>query len=175
MVVIGCCMRRYAPFRELDDDIQETYIRKVERSCFNETCSIADSRNVSRNWQNYLFVHIYNMVTYRVQANLAWSESDKGSDYLIDRVVKGIVDVEAIGGFESRELRPAKTIAMYDEINERKNQIVTKKYSTQYECSKCWGRKTTEVEVQLRSLDEGSTLIVTCEMDNCNNVWKIRS
>ena len=175
VVVIGCCMRRYAPFRGLDGEVQETHIRKVERSCFNETCAVADRRNVSKNWQNCLFVHIYNMVTYRVQTNLSWSAGDEGSDYLIARVVAGDIDVEALGGAASRELRPARTKAMYDEIEERKNQIVAKRYSTQHECSKCGKRKTTEVEVQLRSLDEGSTLIITCGFDNCNNVWRIRS
>lgn len=174
-IVIGCCMRQYPPFLELDPSVQEDHIRRIERSCYNHTCTSADKKNVSRNWQNNLFVHLYNLITYRVQKNLQYSEDDPGSDYLIKKVMDETFDIKIIGKAKSKELRPAKTQKLYDEIEKRKQQKITKKYSSQHECFKCGGRKTTEIEVQLRSLDEGSTLIITCEMDNCNNTWKISS
>ena len=174
-ITIGCCMRKYPPFRELPTEIQESYIRRIERSCYNQACNSADKKNVPRNWQNVNFQSLYNIIAYRVQKNLVWSKDDPGSEYLIDSITKGTFDVINIGKMKSRQLRPSKTQDVYDDIERRKQQRVKKKYSTQHECFKCGGRKTTEVELQLRSLDEGSTLIITCEMDNCSNVWKITS
>lgn len=175
VIVIGCCMRSYAPFCDLPMKLQETYIRKIERSCYNSACSSADKKNVSRNWENPLFLHLYNMISYRVQKNIYWQEENTDSDCLIKKIVAGECRVENIGDMESRELQPLKTEDMYKEINKRRQQKIQKKYSTQHECFKCGGRRTTEVEVQLRSLDEGSTLFITCEMENCSNVWRISS
>jgi DNA-directed RNA polymerase subunit M/transcription elongation factor TFIIS len=173
VIVIGCCLRNYDPFRDLPIKKQEEHIRRIERSCYNYTCVSADKKNVPRNWQNTNFIILYNIISYRVQKNLICCEDDPGSDYLVKKIIDGSIDVYSIGKMKSRELRPSKTREIYDDIEKRKQQKVVKKYSTQHECFKCHGRKTTEVELQLRSLDEGSTLIITCEMDNCNNVWKL--
>jgi DNA-directed RNA polymerase subunit M/transcription elongation factor TFIIS len=175
IIVIGCCMRNYPPFCDLTISKQESYIRKIERSCYNHTCVSADKKNVPRNWQNDNFKTLYNIITYRVQKNLVFSVEEPGSEYLISMITNGDFDVNAIGKMKSRELQPNKTKDIYDEIEKRKQQKIVKKYSTQHECFKCGGRKTTEVQLQLRSLDEGSTLIVTCEIDNCTNVWKLSS
>jgi DNA-directed RNA polymerase subunit M/transcription elongation factor TFIIS len=175
IIVIGCCMRNYSPFCNLDVNTQESYIRKIERSCYNYTCTSADKKNVPRNWENDNFRTLYNIITYRVQKNMVCSHEDPGSDYLIDKITKGEFDVNNIGKMKSRELRPEKTKDIYDDIEKRKQQKIVKKYSTQHECFKCGERRTTEVQLQLRSLDEGSTLIITCEMDNCSNVWKLSS
>jgi DNA-directed RNA polymerase subunit M/transcription elongation factor TFIIS len=175
IIVIGCCMRQYPLFCELLVSDQESYIRRIERSCYNHSCTSADKKNVPRNWQNENFQSLYNIITYRVQKNLVWTKDDPGSEYLIDTITRGEFDVNNIGKMKSRDLRPAKTKDIYDDIERRKQQKIRKKYSTQHECFKCGGRKTTEVELQLRSLDEGSTLIITCEMDNCSNVWRLTS
>ena len=175
IIVIGCCMRKYHLFDTLDVHQQETYIRRIERSCYNHACMEADNKNVPRNWQNNNFQVLYNMITYRVQKNLVYSPDDPGSDYLISKIVNGGFDVNNIGKMKSKDLRPIKTQSIYDDIEIRKQQKIVKKYSTQYECFKCGGRKTTEVELQLRSLDEGSTIIITCEMDNCTNSWRLSS
>lgn len=175
IIVIGCCMRRYRPFSNLSMTKQEEIIRKIERSCYNYTCTSADKKNVPRNWEHENFRTLYNITTYRVQENISYSKEDPGSNYLIDRIIAGNFDLNNIGKMKSRELRPEKTKNIYDDIERRKQQKIVKKYSTQHECFKCGGRKTTEVELQLRSLDEGSTLIITCEMDNCTNVWKLSS
>ena len=174
-IVIDCCMKKYEPFLKLPKSMQEMYVRKIERGCYNATCAEADRKNTPRNWGNRYFKDIYNMVTYRVQQNLKYRKEDVGSEYLIDRILKNQIDPYHIATMKSHELRPAKTKDIYDTIEKRKQQRVVKKYSTQHECRKCGGRKTTEIELQIRSLDEGSTVIITCEMENCSNVWSITS
>lgn len=175
IILIGCCMRQYAPFCELPFKRQESYIRKIERSCYNAACTVSDKKNISRNWQNENFQTIYNGIAYRVQKNLLWSKDDPGSDYMINLITTGAFDVNNIGKVGSRELRPSKTQPIYDEIERRKQQAVVKKYSSQHECFKCGGRKTTEIERQIRSLDEGATIFVQCEMETCSNKWTIRT
>lgn len=174
-IAIGCCMRKWDPFNQLPSEEQESYIRRIERSCYNQACNIAGRENVPRNWENNNFLSLYSIITYRVQKNLLWSKNDPGSEYLIDLITKGGFDVRNIGKAKSNVLRPEKSKKIYEGIEMRKQQKIKKKYSTQHECFKCGGRKTTEVELQLRSLDEGSTLIITCEMDNCSNQWSLTS
>jgi DNA-directed RNA polymerase subunit M/transcription elongation factor TFIIS len=175
VIVIGCCLRNYEPFCALPMDIQESHIRKIERSCYNHTCLTADKKNVPRNWKNDNFQTLYNIITYKIQKNISYSKDDIGSEHLINRIINNEVDVDNIGKMKSNELRPEKTKDIYDDIEYRKSIEVVKKYSTQHVCFKCGGRKTTETEIQMRSLDEGSTIIITCEMENCSNVWKLSS
>ena len=173
-VIIGCCMRSYKPFRMLDEKTQETYIRRAERSCYNSSCIKADSINTPCNWENPVFVNIYNIISYRVQKNLEVSYTDD-SRYLMDSIINGTFDITSIGNASSNELRPSVSSKILEDIEMRKEQKVIKKYSTQHECYKCGGRKTTEVEIQTRALDEGSTLVITCELEECGNTWKVSS
>lgn len=175
VVVIGCCLRKYQPFNDLPIEKQEEHIRRIERSCYNHACYMADTKNISCNFHNPIFVNIYNIITFRVQKNLLYDSDNPDNKYLVEKIVDESFDIKSIGSAKSSELCPAKTKKIRDEIEKRKRQKIIKKYSTQHECFKCGGRKTTEVEIQLRSLDEGSTLIITCEVENCGNVWKISS
>lgn len=174
LISLECCMKKYPMFlKSIDKKTQESLIESIERSCYNHTCKRADKENIPRNWKNRLFCQLYNMITYKVQSNLLYDESDIGSDYLIKQILFDGFNINDIATLSSRELRPDKSDKIHAEIEKRRQQKINKKISTQHECFKCGGRKTTETEVQMRSLDEGSTLIIRCEMENCNNVWKI--
>jgi DNA-directed RNA polymerase subunit M/transcription elongation factor TFIIS len=85
------------------------------------------------------------------------------------------MDPKEVGSMTARDLCPDKTETIYHIIEERKQQKIKKKYSSQHECFKCGGRKTSESEIQSRSLDEGSTLIIICEMEDCSNTWTLSS
>lgn len=171
--LIAQAMLSYPTFAALEIDEQNTCIRRIERGCFNHATTVATNENIQCSWHEPLFTTIYNMITYKIQSNLTWDEKEPMTEYLIKKITDGDICVKNIGSMESKELCPETTQAIYDEIEKRKQLSVPKKYIYIHECSKCHGRKTTEVELQLRSLDEGSTLIVTCEMDNCSNVWRI--
>jgi DNA-directed RNA polymerase subunit M/transcription elongation factor TFIIS len=129
---------------------------------------------VSCNWQNPLFVYKYNLIAYKIQTNLELTEEPHSKE-LVKRIINGDIDVKKIASMTAKQLHPHRFKEIYNEINLRKKQKVVKKISTQHECFKCGGRKTTETELQLRSLDEGSTLIIKCEMSNCENTWRITS
>ena len=93
------------------------------------------------------------------------------SEFLVQNIIEGNINAIDVGNMTSREMRPITSKNIYDEIELRKQQAIVKKYSTQYKCSKCGGRKTTEIEKQVRCSDEGSTVFITCEMPNCGNTW----
>ena len=171
VMLIGCCMRNYKPFSVLPIDDQETYIRRLERSCYNSTIEYADDNNIPCNWHNELFIKKYTITTYKVQANLIIRDSD--SNYLMDNLISKSISAISVGKMKSRQLCPSKSKHLYDIIDVRKKQRIIKKYSKQYKCGKCGKRKTTFYEKQLRSLDEGSTLFITCAIDNCGNSWSL--
>ncbi len=175
VVAMSCCMKRYAPFRELPSKKQDAFARRAERSCYNHACKLAQKKNESANWENTNFVTLYDLISNKIQRNLIYSEDDPGSEYLIDGVVKGDINVKQLGQMESRELRPHVSAAIYAEIEERRRQKVEKKYSSQHECFKCGGWKTTEFKIQDRALDEGAAIWITCEMEDCSNRWKLAS
>jgi DNA-directed RNA polymerase subunit M/transcription elongation factor TFIIS len=158
---------------QLDTDMQLKIIRQIERSCHNQTSFIANARDVPRNWENPMFVNIYNIIAYKIQKNLYIPGVE--NSYLIKNIINGNILAKDVGSMESKQLQPSKSQVIHNEIEKRKQQKVKKKYSMQYLCTKCGGRKTSELEFQSRSLDEGSTLIITCEMDNCSNKWTISS
>ena len=175
--IIGSCLRRYPPFNKLPRATQEAYIRRAERSCYNYTCNKAMEMGVPRNWKTTaqkdisMFRRIYSTTCYRVQSNLDFDPEDPSSTYLLKKIVDGTFDITTIGESKSRTLNPNISAKIYDEISIREKQVLTKKTSTQHRCSKCGNRKTTETETQTRSLDEGSTIQVTCEHEGCGHKW----
>lgn len=168
-IIIGCCLREYKVFNALLEKQQELIIKKIERGCYNYTCEHAEKMNIPKNWSNDSFIRLYNSTTFKIQKHIA------NSSQLVDRIVSGNIKLESMGSMKSHGLFPEKTADIYKMIEHRKKQKINKKYSTQHECFKCGGRKTTETEIQARSLDEGSTLIIQCEMDNCSNRWTLTS
>jgi DNA-directed RNA polymerase subunit M/transcription elongation factor TFIIS len=177
VIAMGCLMHNHPLFVQLPTDARNTIIRKIERSCYNQACMDANEKNIPRNWENPLFIHIYNQITYKVQSNLEYDEDDEDSGYLIENIIKNTINPETVGELKSVDLRPSKNTKLYEEIEERKHQRVAKKYSSQHECPKCHNRKTeaNEDENQNRSLDEGSTITIKCGIEDCGFSWKISS
>ncbi len=156
-ILISCCARKHDSFAKMPPDDQNRIIRKMERSCYNAACLHFD-----------IFDRAYNTITYKIQTNLL-------NPRMIEKIISGEIDPDQVGFMSARELCPGRSSVERKIIEQRREQKIVKKYSSQHECGRCGGRKTTEQEVQLRSLDEGSTLIITCEMENCTNVWRITS
>jgi DNA-directed RNA polymerase subunit M/transcription elongation factor TFIIS len=175
VIAIGCCIKSNPLFNKLETIRQDDIIKQIELGCLKSATDYAITQGVSVLWDDNLFICIYGNICTRVQRNLLYNENDEDKSFLISAIIDGTFDPIVIGRMKSHELRPSKNKQIIDSIELMKNQKIKKKYSSQHECFKCHGRKTTEIERQLRSLDEGSTIFITCEMDNCNNVWKINS
>ena len=62
IVILYCCMRKWRPFKNLTEKIQEEYVRKIERSCYNNTCDESDKNNEPKNWNNENFISLYSIL-----------------------------------------------------------------------------------------------------------------
>jgi transcription elongation factor S-II len=81
-----------------------------------------------------------------------------------------VMHPKKIGLASSVELNPQINQVYLDEINIRQQQGIVRKSSEMYRCGRCGKRKTTIREIQSASLDEGSTLFITCI--ECGHVWR---
>jgi DNA-directed RNA polymerase subunit M/transcription elongation factor TFIIS len=174
-ILLTCCLLTCKIFKKLSMTDQNRIVRKIERSCYNRTCKFAEGSGIPTNWENQDFINYYNILTNKLQYNIEVDENDEKSSLLTTRICNNEIDIDLIAYMSSRELQPHKSEEIYDIINTRKQQRIETKTSTQHQCFKCGNWKTTEQEYQIRSLDEGSTILVQCESEGCSNKWSISS
>jgi DNA-directed RNA polymerase subunit M/transcription elongation factor TFIIS len=164
-IALSSCFMHHEEFKMLEKDEKDQLVRKVERSSHNKTCDYANKKGIVPNWHNSEFVKIYQLTMYKIQKNIADNSA------IVTKLLNKSIDPNNIAYMDSHELCPEKTKMIYDQIENRKRQKVIKKYTKQYTCFKCGGNIASTFEMQARSLDEGSTLRITCEMEECPNVW----
>ena len=88
-----------------------------------------------------------------------------------DKILRYIssTNIKTIGYMTSLEMNPNINQIYIDELNVRGQQMVKIKYSEMHVCYQCGNKKTQTREKQTRSLDEESTLFITCVI--CGNRW----
>lgn len=161
IILLFCVFRKYGVFNKLTEDMQTLVVKRIERNCFNSACAKVDEYHEAKNWDNKNFIFVYNQITYKLQRNICTS--------LVEAIIAGDISLN------SQQLNPSANQIYRDQIESRKKQVIKKKYSALYTCSKCKGTKTTEIEMQTRSLDEGSTLFIQCEIEGCGHSWSFSS
>jgi DNA-directed RNA polymerase subunit M/transcription elongation factor TFIIS len=164
-VALSSCLMMHKIYCDQTVKIKDKIVRKIERSCYNETCRQSTKKGITLNWKNQYFIKIYQLIMYKIQKNIT------GGTYLINGILNKSIDCDTVGKLKSNQLSPYKSKMIYAEIEKRKLQKIIKKFSSQYTCHKCNGTKTSVVEMQARALDEDSTLHITCEIDECSNDW----
>ena len=176
VMLILCCLESNEQFKSLSRDIKLCIVRRIERSCYNKTCEFISQQGQALNWENIHFVNYYNITALRIQKNIECGEHNSDLINLICQFEdKPSNQINNIAYMASNELQPSISESIYNIISERRKQKIQKKISTQHKCFSCGFSRTTEIEIQSRSLDEGSTLIVTCETEGCSNRWTISS
>lgn len=172
VILIGIFARQYPAFKKLPEDTQDEIIEAIERSCYNETCNSADDLNTPRNWKNDEFQALYKYITHAVQKGILYEADKPSSEYLIKKIVDGDIDPNIVGTLKPHEIYPEKTKTLHEMIETRRNVKYEKKYNTTFTCPVCGGKKTTVVVKNMRSLDEGADMRVTCAATGCNTTWK---
>jgi DNA-directed RNA polymerase subunit M/transcription elongation factor TFIIS len=170
-ILILCCLETQTTFKKLDKSHKMDIVHQIERSCYNETCNFIKKMGKSLNWNNPLFVNYYGIIAYKIQKNIEYSK-DHGTKLINDICTN---NKTCLGKMTSQEMHPEVSAEIHNEIKERMKQKIQKKISTQHHCFSCDSWRTTEQEIQSRSLDEGSTLIISCETEGCSNRWTISS
>ena len=165
----------YDDFKDLETGVKCSIIRQTERSSYNEAIRKSIKSGFPRYWKDggindiNKFAKLYSLICYRVQMNI--DKDNKHNSELVSKIIQGEFDVKNIGSSSSIQLNPKYLVDIIEEINDRSQRHLQKKYSEQHECRRCHKRKTTEIEAQTRSLDEGSSLLITCE--ECGYKWVI--
>lgn len=160
LLLLGSVLDNVDNFKTQKREQQIDTIVRIEKSCHGKTVEKASDDMIYIGWDNPRFVHLYQLICSRVTKNLDPS-SEVQSEWLIDKVVRGDVDIDRIGWMSSEELTN-KAMDIKQSIELRRSQKLVYKTSSLYACRNCKARACTVRTQQMRSLDEGFTIIATC-------------
>lgn len=142
-------------------------ILKIEDSLYKFTVKSMAKINVNNSFDNITFTNFYVLQRSRLLSNLDSTTDIVDNKTLIRRIISGEIDIDLLPEISSQELMPEK----YNEFSERlkANKPNELKKTQMYRCYRCRGRNCSAVLCQLRSLDEGSNVCITCL--DCGNQW----
>ena len=155
----------------LTDDTINDYqdmIIKVEKSCYDHAVEIAEYELLLPDFDIPSFEHLYRTRIMRITKNLDINSEVK-DEHLAVGLISGIVDPATVSKLDNKDLSPMHNEKLLEELSTRLNQTITLKTSTLYKCRQCNRNHTTVRSAQMRSLDEGETLIITCVW--CHYKW----
>lgn len=156
----------------MDQDINNycNTIIGIEQSCYSHAVEIADYELLLPDFGSAAFEQLYRTRITRITKNLD-IQSEVGDDYLVTAIIDGNIDIPSISKLLPEELSPSKNVKLIEELNARRTQKISVKVSTMYRCPQkgCGKNETTVRSAQMRSLDEGETLIITCIF--CSHKW----
>lgn len=156
----------------VDKDINEysDTIIGIEKSCYDHSVEIAEYEMLLPLMSNIQFEHLYRTRITRITKNLDIN-SEVGDDHLINLIISKSIDVNNISKMSPEELSPSRNKQLLDKLTSRRNQKMSLKVSTLYFCKKCKKNETTVRSVQMRSLDEAESIVITCAF--CSYMWII--
>lgn len=164
LLLVGSLLDQFV--MEINDYVD--MIIAIEKSCYDHAIEIADYELLTASFAVPAFEHLYRTRIMRITKNLD-IESEVGDEYLGTGLVSGAIDPTTVSKLENVELAPSKSEHIMAELNARLNQTVSTKTSSLYRCRKCGKKETTIRTVQMRSLDEPSTNIISCVF--CGYKW----
>lgn len=157
----------------------ESMAIEFETTCYNAAISKAkeSSELISRNWSDPRFLDFYSNRCGTV-IGLVNPESiscKKHGTVVMNKVFDGSLKIEDIKSMTVAELVPESIADSLNEIMTQKSQVFEEKISTIHRCPRCGGYETLTKTVQLRSADEGSTVICRCVNPNCLTRFSIQN
>lgn len=153
----------------------EFILTNIVNGCHQVVNDVAVKMKVELDWCNENYVTIFNCYFADIKIHMD-PNSYIHSTFIIDGLQKYINgDPEGINPAKIALLTPSEmssNIQKYiDPITNRKVDDVVENLSTRYRCGACQNKKTRIKQVQTKSFDEGTSLLITCV--NCNNSWII--
>lgn len=163
-------------WKRLEDE-SVTYIRRIERSCFNAAVARAIEQGISRTFTTVPFLMIYSEYCSKITTHLDPKSSINSfashPTYFADLVASSSIDLNNIASLDTSEMQPETNAKTRNYIEARRNVKHEKKISKSYVCPKCKGNSTTFVSYQKRSSDEPETKSMTCMNEKCEHKWEI--
>lgn len=145
-------------------------IVNIEKSCYDHAVETAIQNSIMNTWSHPLFEHIYRSKIIRITKNID-SSSEVNDTYLFNHIIdkSNTFDVNNISKLRPEELSPKTTQMIIKNFKDRMNQKLTYRTTSLYTCKNCKKNICRIKSIQLRSLDEGENISLTC--DYCNNHW----
>ncbi len=167
LILIATLLEKYIT-EEDDINNYENMIIAIEKSCYEDAMDTAEQELLHQEFDCPQFECLYRTKVMRITKNLD-IESEVGDDYLATSLLSGNIDPTLVSRLDNKDLCPAKNEKLLEQLNIRLNQHITLKTSTLYKCHKCHRNQTTIKSIQMRSLDEPSTLAIQCTF--CGYKW----
>ena len=146
--------------------------RIIEKSIFNYCIDYTIKNNISRNWENRLFKHLYINKLISVYSNIK-CDSYIQNKYFLQKINSEGFDLDNIANMSRYDIFPDRWKHLIEE-KIRKDKILSEMkphaMTDQIQCNKCKSRKCSYYAMQTRSADEPMTMFMTCL--NCNSRWK---
>jgi DNA-directed RNA polymerase subunit M/transcription elongation factor TFIIS len=166
--VLRKALLNHSKLASKDPEYIDMVLRRMERDCYNKTIQQCRQEFLDPTWQNIAFIGRYQSLIYLYASNLDPSSS-LSSDSLAEKILSGEVLPENITSYTSKDINPEASSSERAMIETRQQQKVDKKYTTRYQCSKCFARKAEISEVQRLRADEVSSNRLVCL--ECSHVW----
>ncbi len=146
----------------------DTLVRRMERAFFNTTVKLFERMFKDHSWDSKSFLEYYSALAALYAINLDVGSS-LGSSYLAKKLVSGEIKPEDICNYSSKDINPDASETERAYIETRQKQKVDEKYTTRYQCHRCFEHKATYNEVQIARADEAASNRLTCL--HCGNTW----
>lgn len=156
----------------IDEEINQhrDMILALEQSGYAHAVEVAENEVLPVDFDNPAFNHLYRTKLMRITKHLDIS-SEVGDDHLASMLLDSKIDPLKVSKLANEDLSPCHNNQLIETLNTRRNQCTTLKTSTLYRCKKCNKKETTVRSVQMRSLDEGESIVVNCVF--CGYKWFI--
>lgn len=154
----------------IDGEINDftSMIIDIEKSCYAHALETAEYELLAQDFAIPEFEQLYRTKVIRITKNLDVN-SEVGDEHLATGLLDGSIDPKQVSKLENKELSPLHNIELLEALSNRLNQKMSVKTSTLYRCRQCGHKETTVRSAQMRSLDEGETLVIQCEF--CHYKW----
>ena len=133
----------------------ENTCKNIEISIYNWSLEYANTWNIDRDWDNYLFKHVYVTKSMSVMKHMQ----------MFPNKVNDIIQQK-----ESKRLGSLSFLDFQDPVVSEKPTTDEDSNTGLFKCMKCKTHNTTYYSLQTRSADEPMTNFITCK--NCGNRWK---
>lgn len=161
IILLFCnILDNYDKFKEIKYSEQIDIVINIEKSCFRKTIEKCGEEAIYIDWANSRFKYLYSLICSRVSKNLDIN-SEVLDTYLIDSIISKDIDINKLGGMSSDDMSK-KNETIKEQLNNRRGQKIKQKTTSMYRCRNCGNRQCTIRHQQMRSLDEGTTLILNC-------------
>lgn len=129
----------------------------IEKSLFNYTLHVCDEKLIAKNWENFVFEHIYKQHFIFIKDMILSNET------LLNKIKSKEILTKDVAFLRLDDIKKMNSGKEIEDEEEVADGI--------FQCKKCGSKKTTYYSLQTRSADEPMTNFITCV--ECKNRWKM--